>query len=335
MIYTMKYIRLILLLLCLPVFVHAQDGDEGYTFLRFPTSSRVSALGGHTVSMVESDPSLVYHNPALLGGEMDGMININYMNYFADVNVGSAVYTKAFRERSSWGAGVTYMNYGSMKEMTVNDEYLGTFSVQDIGLHAFYSYDLSDKWRGGLSLKALYSTIADYSSFGLAVDAGLSYFDVDKDFSFGVALKNIGAQLKAYDNDRQSIPWDIQMGITKRMSHAPIRLSVTAMYLNQWKFDYIDNTKTETDDSFLETALKHLVFGVEFIPTENFWLGIGLNPKTKMDMKLESGNGLGGFSVGGGVKVSRFNVGASVARYHPSATSLMVSVTMSLSEMTP
>lgn len=331
----MKYIKLTLLLMCLPMFAYAQDGEEGYTFLRFPSSSRISALGGHSVSLVELDPSLVFHNPALLGGEMDGMINVNYMNYISDVNVGSAIFTKAFRERSSWGVGATYINYGSMKEMSINDEYLGTFSVQDVSLHVFYAYDLSDKWRGGLSLKTLYSTIADYSSFGLAVDAGLSYFDAEKDFSFGIALKNVGAQLKSYYDDRQSIPWDIQMGITKRMNHAPIRLSVTAMYLNRWKFDYIDNTTTEADDSFIETALKHLVFGVEFVPSENFWLGIGFNPKTKMDMKLSSGNGLGGFSIGGGVKVSRFNIGASVARYHPSATSLMVSVTMSLSEMMP
>ncbi len=331
----MKYIKLILLAFCLPMFAYAQNGEEAYTFLRLPTSSRVSALGGYSVSLVERDPSLVFYNPALLGGEMDGMLNVNYMNYISDVNVGSAVYTKAFRERSSWGIGATYINYGSMKEMTINNEQLGTFSVQDVGLHAFYEYDLSEKWRGGLSMKALYSTIADYSSFGLAVDAGLSYFNAESDFSFGLAFKNIGAQLKSYHDERQRIPWDLQMGITKRMAHAPIRISVTAMHLNRWKFDYVDNTTLETDDNFVETALKHLVFGIEFVPSENFWLGIGLNPKTKMDMKLSSGNGLGGFSVGGGVKVSRFNVGASVARYHPSATSIMVSFTMSLSEMMP
>lgn len=313
----------------------AQDGEDAYLFLRFPTSSHVNALGGHSVSLVEPDPSLVFHNPALLGGEMDGMLNVNYMNYISDVNVGSAVFTKAFRERSSWGVGATYIDYGSMKEMTIGNEQLGTFSVQDAGLHIFYAYDLSEKWRGGLSMKTLYSTIADYSSFGLAVDAGLSYFNTESDFSFGLALKNIGAQLKSYQDERQRIPWDLQMGITKRMAHAPIRISVTAMYLNRWKFDYIDNTTIEADDSFIETALKHLVFGVEFIPSENLWLGIGFNPKTKMDMKLSSGNGLGGFTIGGGVKVSRFNIGASVVRYHPSATSLMISLTMSLSEMTP
>ena len=329
----MKYIKLTFILVFLPMFTAAQNGEDAYTFLRFPTSSRVNALGGHSVSLVEADPSLVFHNPALLGGEMDGMININYMNYISDVNVGSAVFTKAFRERSSWGVGAIYMNYGSMKETTINDEYLGMFSVQDIGLQAFYSYDLSEKWRGGLSLKALYSTIADYTSFGLAVDAGLSYFDAEKEFTYGLALKNIGAQLVSYHDERQNIPWDLQMGFTKRMAHAPIRLSVTAMYLNKWKFNYTDNTVEEKGDSFFETALKHFVLGVEFVPSDNFWIGVGLNPKTKMDMKLQSGNGLGGFSIGGGVKVSRFNVSASLARYHPSATSLMVSLSMSLSEM--
>jgi hypothetical protein len=328
----MKYIKLSLLLFCLPVFAFSQGGNDAYTFLRFPASTRVSALGGHSVSVVELEPALAFHNPALLGGEMDNMINVNYINYISDVNIGSAIFTKAFRERSSWGIGATYINYGNMKETTVNDEYLGMFSVQDVGVHAFYSYDLSDKWRGGLSGKALFSTIADYSSFGLAFDAGLSYFNSENDFSFGVALKNVGAQLKSYHDERQKIPWDLQMGITKRMAHAPIRVSVTAMHLNKWKFDYVEDTEINTDDNFVKTALKHLVFGVEFLPSDNFWLAIGLNPKTKMDMKLTSGNGLGGFSVGGGVKVSRFNVGASVARYHPSATSMMVSVVISLSD---
>ena len=326
----MKLVKLIAIVCSIPLFIHAQEGDDGYAILRFPTSSRVGALGGYSVSLVEADPSLVFHNPALMGGEMDGRLNVNFMNYIADVKTGSAVFTKAFRERSTWGVGATYIHYGSMKETTVSNEQLGTFSVHDIGLHGFYSYDLSEKWRGGLSLKALYSTIAEYYSFGLAVDAGLSYYHSEKNLSVGIALKNVGAQLKSYYEERQHIPWDLQIGVTKRISHAPVRFSVTAMYLNQWKFKYLDRTSAAKEDKFLETALKHLVFGIEFLPTDNLWLGVGLNPKTRMDMTLPSGNGLGGFTIGGGIKVSRFDVGASVARYHPSATSIMVSITMAL-----
>jgi hypothetical protein len=117
----MNCIKLSFLLLCLPVFAYSQDGEDAYTFLRFPASSRISAIGGHSVSLVESEPSLVFHNPALLGGEMDNMVNINYINYISDVNIGSAVFTKALRERSSWGIGATYINYVSMKEMNDND----------------------------------------------------------------------------------------------------------------------------------------------------------------------------------------------------------------------
>ncbi|MDR0394473.1 MAG: type IX secretion system protein PorQ [Tannerella sp.] len=333
----MKYIRLIVLLIyCnVPLLLNAQDGKSLYNFLRYPASARVNALGGYSVSLVEADPSLAFHNPALLGGETDQMANLNYMNYISDINIGSAIFTKAFRERSTWGVGVAYVHYGNMKETTPEDIKLGRFSVQDISVNAFYSYDFSDRWRGGLSLKALYSTLADYISFGLAVDAGLSYFNPETDFAFGLALKNIGAQLNAYEKERQTVPWDIQLGITKRMAHAPIRLSVTAIYLNRWKFKPAGYAADTRADNFFQTALKHFVFGIEFVPSDHIWLGVGLNPKTKMDMKLASGNAFGGFSIGGGLKVSRFNVGASVARYHPSALSLMVSVSVSLSEMAP
>jgi hypothetical protein len=325
----MRYLKL-LIYFCLPACVFAQDGNDTYGFLRLPSSAHISALGGYNVSIVELDPSTVFHNPALLGGEIDGMINVNYLNYISDVNVGSAIFTKAFKERGAIGVGATYINYGKMQETSPENVILGTFSAQDMSFQAFYAYDLTEKWRGGLSLKALYSTLADYSSFGLAVDAGLSYFDTEKDFSFGLTLKNIGAQLKAYDTERQKVPWDIQMGFTKRLAHAPFRVSFTGTHLNRWKLDYIDKTPDKKDDSFLLTAFKHLVFGVDFVPSENFWVGIGYNPKTKADMKLVSGNSLGGFSAGAGIKVSRFNIGISYAQYHPSASSLMVSVAMRL-----
>ncbi len=77
----MRNILLMLLFTLVAGSLHAQEGEEVFTFLRFPSSSRANALGGHTVSLIETDPSLIFHNPALLGGEMDQMVNLNYMNY--------------------------------------------------------------------------------------------------------------------------------------------------------------------------------------------------------------------------------------------------------------
>ncbi|MDR1331896.1 MAG: type IX secretion system protein PorQ [Tannerella sp.] len=334
----MKHIRLAIVLWLFPVLLGAQEGDRVFAFLRYPASSHVNALGGHSVSLIERDPSLIFHNPSLLGGEMDGMVNLNYMNYFSDINVGSVAFTKALRERSAWGVGASFISYGRMKEVSAEHVVLGDFSARDISLNGFFSYELTDSWRGGVSFKALYSSLAEYTSFGIAVDAGLSYYNPETEFSFGVVVKNAGAQLQGYDSRREKVPWDVQAGVTKRMEHAPIRVSVTAMYMNRWKFEYTDATlaKTAVGDSFVQTLAKHLVFGVDWIPSENFWLGVGFNPKANADMKLrDGGNGLGGFSAGAGVRISRFDVSASAARYHPSAYSLMLSVSTTLSGFEP
>ena len=331
--------KLIILLLGLVTgSVSAQTGNEVFSFLRLPNATRANALGGNTVALIERDPSLVFHNPGLLGAEMDGMINFNYMNYIADVNVGSALFTKAIGERAAWGVGASFMSYGSVREfLPDNVATEATVSAKDISVTGFYAHDLSERWRGGLSLKFLYSGLADFTSMGLAVDAGLSYYNSEKGFSFGFALKNIGLQLKPYQDDRQKMPWDIQAGITQKMAHAPIRFSLTAQYLNRWKFDTVDNTVVEYEgDSFFKSFAKHLILGVDYVPSDNFWLGVGFNPKTKMDMKLQGGGGgLSGFSAGAGVKIKMFDVGCSVAKYHPSAMSLMISVSMTLADFKP
>ncbi|MDR1981591.1 MAG: type IX secretion system protein PorQ [Tannerellaceae bacterium] len=300
----------------------AQNGEEAFTFLRFPASARINALGGNHISLVERDPALIFHNPAALGAEMDGMINLNYMNYISDINTGSALFTKAWGEKSAWGVGAGFISYGNFKQTTADRFIEGEFSVKDISLNAFYSRELSDRWRGGLAIKLLYSSLERYTSIGLAVDAGLSYYNSQNGFSAGIVLKHIGAQLKAYDDARQKMPWDIQLGMSKKMAYAPFRLSLTAMYLNRWTFD--------SGETFFQSLAKHAVIGVDFIPTENVWLGIGFNPKTNQDMKLQGGNALAGFSAGAGITVKKFDVGVSIAKYHPAAMSLMVSVSTAL-----
>ena len=248
------------------------------------------------------------------------MLNLNYMNYISDVNIGSAIYTKAFKEKGAWGVGASFFSYGKIPGYTEENQQTGDLSAKDINIQGFFSYDLSEKWRGGLSLKFLYSSMAEYNSFGMGVDAGLSYYDSEKNFSFGFVLKNIGAQFKSYYDERQKMPWDIQMGISKRMAHAPIRISLTAVHLNRWKFDYVDDSDKEYDgDSFAQALLKHFVVGVDWLPSDNFWVGVGYNPKRAMDMKLSGGNALSGFSAGAGIHVKMFDVSASLAKYHPSA----------------
>lgn len=306
----------------------AQEGKSSFDFLLLPASTRSAALGGTNISIIENDVSLIYDNPAALGQEMDMSINVNFLSYIADIKMGSATFAKALGERSAWGIGVNYAHYGSLLE-TTKESIIGDLSANDICGNVFFSRDLTDRIRGGVAAKFVYSNYGEYTAIGLGVDLGLSYYNSDKDFSFGLTGKNLGRQVKAYDEDLYSMPWDIQMGFSKRLSNAPIRFSVTAVNLNNWDFYNREGER----ESFFSNIGKHLVLGVEALPSDNLWIAIGYNPKRGSDLALDEGNKMAGFSIGAGLKVKAFSFGCAVSQYHPSATSFMFNASVSLAEM--
>ncbi|MDR0733230.1 MAG: type IX secretion system protein PorQ [Dysgonamonadaceae bacterium] len=323
------FILSILILTLFPA--SAQDGNSAFTYLLLPGSARASALGGTNVSIIENDLPLIWQNPGFLGQEMDNTLNVNFLSYVGDVKLGSATFAKALGERSAWGVGVNFSNYGKMLQTTENGEILGDLNASDICANAFFSRDLSETLRGGVAVKFLYSNYLHNTAIGLGVDLGISYYNREKDLSIGFAGKNWGRQVKAYEDELLNLPWDIQLGFSQKLGHAPFRYSVTVVSLTQWKFY---DWQQEKKDSFVKTLFKHFVFGVEFLPSENFWIAAGYNVKRGADMSLnEGGNKWGAFSVGAGLKVKSFNVGCSVAKYHPAATSFMLSVSTSLTEM--
>lgn len=312
---------------------YAQDGEKAYRFLDLPTSTRINALGGSNVSAIENDLSMVFSNPAALGKEMDMNANISYMSYIADIKSGSAIFGKSIRDYNAVAVGVNYMNYGKFKEASESGV-IGDFSSNDVAINAIYSHMLSARLRGGVTTKFIYSSYDEYTSTALGFDVGLSYYNEDKEFSAGFVLKNIGAQLSAYNNKRIGLPWDINLGISKKLGKSPIRLSITGIYLTQWKFSRIneaDGINTE-NDNFTKTLFKHLVIGIDIIPTQNFWVAVGFNPKTHYDLKLKDGNKFGGFNAGAGVKIKKFSIGFSLAKYYPSSTSFLFNIGADLSK---
>jgi len=323
-----RIITLFFLFLCtFPLF--AQEGKSSFDFLQLPTSVRAAALGGTNISIIENDLSLIYQNPAFLGQEMNLTFSAGYLAYIADIGVGNATFAKALGERSAWGIGFTYTNYGKMIETTNTQELMGDLNASDICGNLFFSRDLTEKIRGGVAAKFIYSNYAYNTAIGVGVDLGLSYYNRDNNLSIGLTGKNLGRQIKAYESELADLPWEIQFGISQKLAHAPVRYSITAVQLNRWQFY---NSQAEKDD-FTTTLLKHFVFGVEFLLSDNFWVGTGYNVKRASDLHLTEGNKWAGFSVGAGLKVKAFSFGCSVGQYHPSATSFMINISTSLAEM--
>lgn len=340
------------IILFVPSLVFSQTGGEKtYQFLSIPYGSRIAALGGNNVSNYHLDLNFVAQNPALLRASMSDKLILNYVNYISDINMGNFAFAKKIEKVGIFVLGLQFNNYGIFKNTDYTGLELGNFSASDYVFSGSYSVALKkyDKLRFGASLKMLLSDYWLYSSFGLAIDAGVSYIDTAKNFSAGLVIKNLGLQMKRYTKgNSETLPIDIQIGFTQKFEHAPIRISVTAQDLLNWKLYYkstlnTDNTvlgETETKKTFFNKLgdganelIRHFVFGVEFIPHKVFHIDIGFNIRRRLEMAVPIKKKLAGFSAGIGLDLNKFNFSYAIGIYHISGLSHHIGLGLNLNTM--
>ena len=289
-----------------------------YSFLRLPVSAHVAALGGDNISLTDDDATMIFHNPALICNVSDKSLNLNFMTYMEGSKTASASYVKAYKERATWGVSAQYMDYGTMKQTTVDNVETGDFSARDIALAGTFAYLLSDRISGGITGRFVTSHIASYSSAAVAIDLGLNYQDDEHGWSLSAVAKNLGGQIKAYEDDFERIPLDLQLGITKRLIGSPLRLSATLSRLNNWD----------------QGLIKHLAVGADLLLGENIYVAAGYNFRRASEMKITDDDGDSnhgaGLSLGGGLQLQRFKLHVAYAKYHVSASSLLINVSYSL-----
>ena len=124
------------------------------------------------------------------------------------------------------------------------------------------------------------------------------------------------------------------------LGKAPIRLHLTAYELARWKSPYykIEDVNNPNSDlvkkeSFGSNLLRHLVFAADILPTNNLYLGIGYNYRTRTDMATYKRDFMSGLSLAAGLKVRAFGFGAAFARPHTGATTFMFNMTTSIGEL--
>lgn len=296
----------------------AQDSRTGYNFLRLPVSAHAAALGGDNISIIEDDESMIFNNPALLSSVSDKTINLNYMNYMSGANTASASFNRIIKERASVAASAQFVDYGKMKETDENNIQTGEFSAKDISIAGYFSYMLTDRLAGGITAKFITSYIGDYNSIAMGVDLGLNYYDPEKEWSVSLVAKNLGGQMKAYDDQYDRMPIDIQLGASKRFAHMPFRISATLVELNHLDYKFIN----------------HLVAGVDIIISPTIWVGAGYNFRRANEMKItetdgESSHGAG-LSFGAGINLERFKLNLAYGKYHVSSSSILINLAYSL-----
>lgn len=305
-------------LLSLLFVLQAMGQETVYNFLRLPVSAHVAALGGDNITLAEDDGTMVFHNPALINYVTDKTLNLNVMTYMQGTVTGSASFTRAVGKRGTWAVNARYMDYGSMKETSVDGTITGDFSARDIAVGGSYAYALTNHITGGITAKMVASYIGQFSSWGAAVDLGLNYFNEEHGWSFSAVARNLGGQLSAYEDDFEPIPLDVQVGISKRLMGSPLRFSATMARLNDWSQGFGH----------------HLVLGADLLLGSQFYVAAGYNFMRVKDMKISNGEGESShgaaLSFGAGMSLERFKIHVAYAKYHVSCTSLLFNFSYTL-----
>jgi long-subunit fatty acid transport protein len=332
-----KYILKGLLVFTLSILVNLafsqKGGTQAFSFLNLPNSARVAALGYNFVAIDDNDLSIGLNNPSLISSKMHNDISLNFVDNYADINYGFVTYSRTFEKFGSFASSIQYIDYGKFKRTDETGEENGNFISNEIAPVIGWGRRLDSSFSIGANLKGIYSTFETFSSFGLAVDVAGTYFRPSKGFVISLIARNIGMQLTQYTpGEKEPLPLEIQLGLSKKLKHLPFRYSLLLTNLQKWDLTYTDPSDDNIDPftgelkkeskvgDIADKAMRHIVIGGEFVPSKNFSVRFGYNYQRRQEMKLESKKATVGFSWGFGFRVSRFNLSYARSAYHISGS---------------
>lgn len=322
------YALLLCLIITLPLSAQIKGAGSGvFHFLNLPASSRLNALGGENVSISDDDISMAFINPALLTAHTDKVLQLNYAYYLAGTMFGSAMYGHNYRD-NYFGAAIHYLDYGKMSYADENGNLLGTtFTAKDICVNLMYARQLGPLFRVGATLKPIFSVYEQYTSFAMGADIGGHFQTADSTFQMGLALRNVGWQLKSfYEEDfgqhTEMLPLNLELGLSYRLAHAPLRFSLTAHNLQCW-----DIAPAGEEVKWYDMLFRHTIWAVDIVPKSNkFYLTFSYNHRRQAEMNLTEVRSLAGFAFGAGIKIYKFRLGFAMSQYTKSNFTYQVSL---------
>jgi hypothetical protein len=335
-----KYVTCI----CLLYFVtsNAQLGGEStYQFLNLVSSPRQAALGGKVLTNVDYDVTQAIFNPATINLEMDNQFALNYSSYLGGVNYGTAAYAYTVDRRNlTYHVGVTYINYGSFDGYDEQGNATASFSGNEAAVSFGHSRQIgySDFYLGG-NVKLITSKLEEYSSIGFAFDAGLIYINEDIEFQATLVLRNAGTQITTYAGQNESLPFEVDFGMSQTLEFVPIRWHLTFENLQKWPIGAsnparattdLEGNQTQEEVGFLNQALRHTIIGAELFPEGGFQIRVGYNFRRAEELRIVEQRNFSGLSAGISIKLNKFRFSYTHAKYTSAANANFFGVQLDL-----
>lgn len=323
-------------------------GKSTYQFLNIISSPKVAALGGYAIAIPDADLEMTYFNPALIDSSHHNTMDLNYVDYFSDINYGYAGYARTIGDLGTFTGAIKYIHYGDFLLADEAGIVSGEFTVSETALNIGWANDYKYGLKYGANLKVVYSSFYDNTSFGALMDFGGTWYHEKSKFMAALVVKNLGSQITTYtEGNYESMPFEIQVGFSKRLKHAPFRFSLNFHNLEVLDYWYDSpnelettslfgtDTPTEEEGHFFESMFRHVTAGVEVIFSKSFQIRMGYNHQRRSELKLRDGSksGLVGFNFGVGIKVKKFKIDYGRSIYSLAGSTNHLSISTNFSEL--
>ncbi|MBL4716127.1 MAG: hypothetical protein COC01_07500 [Bacteroidetes bacterium] len=319
-------------------------GNNTFEFLNLSPSARTTALGANHISIVDDDVDLAFTNPSLLNESFHSQLSLGVIKYFSGIKYGTANYAHQYKNCGTFLVGFQYVTYGDFDYTDETGEILAGFGATDHNLNIGWGMAVDTTYSIGANLKTIYSQYEGYNSLGFALDIAGTYYNEKKKLAVAGLIKNMGTQVDAYrKGNKEPLPFDIQLGISKRLAHVPFRFSILAHHL--YKFDiryndtnivtttsFVDDTTTKAKKYYADKAFRHLAFGGELLLSKGFNVRVGYNHLRRRELDLQNKFTMAGFSWGFGIKVKKFHFSYGRGIFHAAGPSNHFTLTARLSE---
>ncbi|RYD55100.1 MAG: type IX secretion system protein PorQ [Sphingobacteriales bacterium] len=345
-----KWSSLLLLgICCHTAQAQVTGGRFAMEYLRMPNSPHVSALGGMSVANPGQDISFALQNPSMMRPGLHNQLGLNYNAYYAGVGVANLQYGYHVPDvNTSFALGVQYLNYGSFTQTDAIGNEFGDFQARDYAITLAASRQYKEKWRYGAALKFAHSSLYDKNAAGILADVGITYNDTASLLTIGAVAKNIGFMVNKYNpaNSSEPLPFDLQIGISKRFQHIPLRLMATVHHLYEWDVRYnnpedVQNTNlfgssdstTSEKSYFVDKLFRHFVFAAEITVAKRLTVTAAYNHLRRGELALKERTATAGFSFGLGLNLNKFQVHYARSFYHLAGPYNEIGINMQLNKL--
>ena len=312
----MKYFLWILLI---GIIFKTQAGSpltRSFEFLRMDFNPRTAGTAG-AFSTFSGDVGTVLQNPAGMAALEQPQYMFAFNRYLLDINGGQMAYGQKWNGWGVFSMAVSFLNYGEFKETDASANETGnTFTASDLSLNVSLSDELAPGLSYGVTLKYIYSVIADFNASAAALDFGLLW-DVpyDKDIRLGFAVSNLGSNFEYFGSVKDRLPLDIRLGFSKKLAHLPLTLAVSFVHL------------ADPVDVFSD-YFKRVSVGGEFVISPALRLRLGYDYALNRELKTELQNSaFGGVSGGLAFYYEQFRFDYAYNNYNLLGNVHMISLT--------